>query len=253
MKTKIKLIGFCLIFLTCLIDIGIAGNRHHNIPDTKYLEYGTKFECVKKVVIRSNEKIVGVGSCVFINSTTALTSAHMVSDSDIVVFITDNNDNNDVCVEQIIAHKEYTGEFGKGDIAILKIKDKNPYKISAYPELYRDRDELGKLAAFGGFGITGTGLKGYSVSDSKLRFGTNIVDEVNNNLLCCKFSRESPSILEFIITPGDSGGGMFIDAKLAGINSCIAANDRNVDGNYGDESCHTRVSDFIDWIESNSK
>lgn len=253
MKTQFKLVMLCIVFLLPFFNIGIAGNRHHNIPDSKYLEYAKKFECIKKVVIRDSKKIIGVGSCVFINPTTALTSAHMVNEANIIVFITDNDDGNDVCVEEIIAHKEYTGEFGKNDIAILKIKDKNPYDITAYPELYRERDELGKLAAFGGFGITGTGLSGYYISDSKLRFGTNIIDEIHNNLLCCKFSKESPSVMEFIITPGDSGGGLFIDAKLAGVNSCISANDRNVDGNYGDESCHTRVSDFIDWIDSNTK
>ena len=54
--------------------------------------------------------------------------------------------------------------------------------------------------------------------------------------------------LEFMIAPGDSGGGMFIGNKLAGINSFLMAADKKPDGTYGDEAAFTRISLYVDWI-----
>ena len=53
-----------------------------------------------------------------------------------------------------------------------------------------------------------------------------------------------------MISPGDSGGGMYIGNKLAGINSFLMAIDKVPDGTYGDDSAFTRVSLYVDWIES---
>lgn len=240
-----------LILSLLLIGISIAGNRHHSIPDDKYIEYGKRFDCVKRIVIKDNNGKQCDGSCVFINQTSALTSAHMITGSNCIIHITDNKTS--VSVDTVIIYKGFKQEFGKHDIAILKIKEPNPFDISAYPDLYRNKDELGKQSAFGGYGITGNGIRGYYISDTQLRFGTNIVDQIIDNMLCCTFSKDNQSIMEFIITPGDSGGGMFIDSKLAGINSCILAMDKKADGSYGDLSCHTRVSDYVEWIDTNSK
>ena len=55
--------------------------------------------------------------------------------------------------------------------------------------------------------------------------------------------------LEFLISPGDSGGGLFIDQKLAGIHSYVYATDGKSDSDYGDVGCSTRVSDYIEWID----
>ena len=54
--------------------------------------------------------------------------------------------------------------------------------------------------------------------------------------------------MEFLIASGDSGGGLFIDNKLAGINSCVMAVDRSPQSKYNEESGHTRVSKFLGWI-----
>jgi hypothetical protein len=53
-----------------------------------------------------------------------------------------------------------------------------------------------------------------------------------------------------MIAQGDSGGGLFIGNKLAGINSFLMASDKQPDGTYGDESAFTRVSLYADWVES---
>jgi secreted trypsin-like serine protease len=59
--------------------------------------------------------------------------------------------------------------------------------------------------------------------------------------------------LEFLIASGDSGGGLFIDNKLAGIHSCVMTVGKNPQSKYGEESGHTRISNFIEWIEDNRK
>ena len=55
--------------------------------------------------------------------------------------------------------------------------------------------------------------------------------------------------MEFLIASGDSGGGMFINGKLAGINSFVTAADGTTNSDYGDECCHTRISIFAKWIK----
>ena len=68
------------------------------------------------------------------------------------------------------------------------------------------------------------------------------------------YGSSTPLDLEYLIAPGDSGGGVFIDfgsgPLLAGIHSFGAAWDGLVDSDYGDASGHTRVSVFNSWIDS---
>ncbi|MEK9661056.1 MAG: trypsin-like serine protease, partial [Alphaproteobacteria bacterium] len=62
-----------------------------------------------------------------------------------------------------------------------------------------------------------------------------------------------PLDLEYLIAPGDSGGGLF--AALGGVDYLIGVHsfgwgrlDGDPDSDYGDVSGHTRVSSFYDWI-----
>jgi hypothetical protein len=55
--------------------------------------------------------------------------------------------------------------------------------------------------------------------------------------------------LEFLICSGDSGGGLFINKKLAGINSCVLAADKKPNSSYGDDAGHTRISKYVPWIK----
>ena len=55
--------------------------------------------------------------------------------------------------------------------------------------------------------------------------------------------------MEFLISPGDSGGGLFIDSKLAGIHSGVIEDKPNKGkSKYGAVSLHTRISTYYDWI-----
>ena len=101
-----------------------------------------------------------------------------------------------------------------------------------------------------GYGITGNFNTGAKVSDGKKRAGSNVIDYIEKHILVCSASKPGNRIteLEFLISNGDSGGGLFIDQKLAGINSGIMCSDKKLDSSYGDESCHTRISIHRDWI-----
>jgi hypothetical protein len=58
--------------------------------------------------------------------------------------------------------------------------------------------------------------------------------------------------LEFLISHGDSGGGLFINNQLAGIHSGIMTEDKdkNLNSDYKDFAAHTRISLHKAWIES---
>ena len=242
MRLMIKLIIIILIITKSLC---YAGNIHDSVSDSKYLEYGKKYPCLVPVFIKKNKSVVGSGSGTIIHPNFIITAAHVVCDKDVDVSI--NYNNLLYKIDKIIIHPDFDQSFAKNDIALLKTTSN--MDIKSIPELYSGRDEIKKLSAIGGYGVTGKGSTGYRTSDNKLRVGTNRIDYIRDNLLCCSFSKGNRSVLEFIITPGDSGGGLFINGKLAGINSCIMASDGKANGNFGDESGHTRISDFISWIE----
>ena len=103
-----------------------------------------------------------------------------------------------------------------------------------------------------GWGLTGTFNTGIERSDDKRRGGSNFVDGIERNVLMCSPSRrhEKSTELEYLICSGDSGGGLFINGKLAGIHSSVVAVDGKPNSTYGDESCHTRVSTYANWIKT---
>jgi len=164
------------------------------------------------------------------------------------------------------------------DIALVRlasVPDAEP------AELYTGNGELGQLATTVGFGATGVGSSGFldGTSGSK-RAGQNVVDVVgsaktpgslpfffnvdNDRLLGVDFDSpttigesklgsNTPVELEYLIAPGDSGGGLFIDVDgqtlLAGVTSFGQSTDLNgPNSDYGDLGGFTRVSSFTDWI-----
>jgi hypothetical protein len=104
-----------------------------------------------------------------------------------------------------------------------------------------------------GFGFRGTFHTGMAESDGKRRAGSNKISGLERSVLVCDPSTENKTALEFLITPGDSGGGLFIGNKLAGVHSFLMAKDGKPNGTYTDESAHTRVSLYVDWVESEIK
>lgn len=230
-----------------LANVAVAGTRDPETSDSKYVSYGEKFKCVGKICGKYKDGTRYCASAVAIKPKWIITAAHVVQNSE-ECFVTIKDKK--ILVKNISYPKEFEkGNFGFHDIALGNCEE--DVDLDFYPELYKNNDEIGKICSVSGYGISGTFITGARISDGKKRAGSNCIDYVDRDLLVCSASRRkerSFTELEFIIGSGDSGGGLFIDGKLAGINSCVLASDKNPDSTYGDESGHTRVSKYLDWI-----
>lgn len=246
-----KLVLICGIFASISYNTAtaICGTIESLSKDPKHIQYAEKITCVVKLHGKYDKKTSFYASAVIINPHWVVTAAHIVKDaSECYITINDKK----YCLDTIIYHKDFNdNNFGFSDIALGYSKE--PLKIDFYPELYTNNDEVGKLSCICGYGITGTFNTGANISDDKKRAGSNYIDKIDRDLLICTPSKKGSSKytdLEFLIAHGDSGGGLFIDKKLAGINSCVIADDKKPDSSYGDESGHTRISQYIPWIET---
>jgi hypothetical protein len=237
-----------LLLLCCSV---YGGTIDPSIPDQKYLDFGSKFYCVAKLCGTYQDNTKFCASAVIIENNFVLTAAHVVQNyKDCYVIL----NNKKYKLDNIIIHKDFDGNFRDPDIAIGFYK--KGFNLEHYPPIYTEDDEQGALASIAGWGMTGNFHRGVYISDNKLRAGSNIIDYIDVNMLICSPSRpndKNHTVLEYMICSGDSGGGLFIDGKLAGINSCVMAIDKVPMSKYEEESGHTRVSKFIGWINESKK
>ena len=230
----------------------ISGTIDPYVSDDKYVSYGKDFIYVGKIcgIYNSGEKFCA--SAVAIDDHHILTAAHVVngSKSCLVYF-----NNKEYCISNVIVHKDFDHKkYGVADIAIGY--SEKSFELEFYPELYTDTDEIGKLCCMSGYGFHGTFNTGAKFYDGKKRAGSNVIDHIEKDLLICspsKLGDHKRTSLEFLIASGDSGGGLFIANKLAGINSCVMAIDRVPSSKYNEESGHTRISKFVPWIIKHKK
>lgn len=243
---------FLLFLIVSLLSINplLAGTIDPETPDSKYIQYAKKFIYIGKLCGKSDDDQTYCASAVAIKPRWIITAAHVVKNSK-TCFVTINDKK--IYVSKIISHQNFNeNNFGKYDIAIGLCDE--DIGLSFYPELYDTNDEVNKVCSISGFGLYGTFLTGANRSDHNKRAGSNTVDSIDRDLLICSPSKEhNKTSLEFLICSGDSGGGLFIGNKLAGINSCVLAKDKKPDSTYGDESGHTRISIYKDWIIENIK
>lgn len=240
---------FFLIILFCF-EWTHGGTVLDNVNDDKYIVYGKNIDCVVEMFGRTNDKKSSQFSGVVIHPHWIITAAHTLSKEEKFYFY--DNKQNITRIEEYYIHPEYNcDEFGTIDIALCYTKQK--IQIDFIPEIYEGSDEIGKIGCIVGYGMTGTGLTGAIKWDGQKRAGSNFIDRIERNLLICSMSRphEKCTSLEICIVSGDSGGGLFIDKKLAGINSCVLHKHKDHRGRYGDESGHVRISNkkCLDWIK----
>jgi len=241
------------LLMTIILSTNLlAGTRDPSVPDDKYIEYGKKFHYVVNICGIYEDNTLFCGSAVVISPRIILTAAHVVKNSKHCGIHIDNT--KVILIDTVICHKDFSGNFGEADIAICSLS--KDLDLTFYPDLYVDNDEVGKICCMAGYGLTGTFFTGQIISDGKKRAGSNKIDIVEKDLLICspsKMGEHGRTTLEFMITSGDSGGGLFIDGKLAGINSCVLAVGKPPTSTYGEESGHTRVSKFAPWILENKE
>ena len=233
----------------------LAGTTDPNTPDEKYLEFGKQFPFVMRIravepqPAESKRVVVWYASAVAIQPHWVLTAAHVLDGVADPTILGNAAPAKEYPLVHTVAHPLYDdGKNGYYDIA-LGYSEKD-FGLDFYPELNTDTDELGKTATLAGFGFHGTFRTGMSVSDSKRRAGSNKISSLERSVLVCDPSQKNRTSLEFLITPGDSGGGLFIGNKLAGIHSFLMAQDGKPNGTYTDESAHTRISLYANWVKS---
>lgn len=245
-----KSLYLSIIILSCAYCI--AGTIDPNTPDSKYIEYGTKFKYIGILCGEYNNGDIFCGSAVAIDDNHILTAAHVINDAKICIFALDDSP---FKIDKIVVHKDFENKkYGYADIAIGY--SEKPFNLKFYPSLYEDSDEESKLSCMSGYGFTGTFLTGATKHDNKKRAGSNFIDRIENDLLICSPSKRHDkdfTSLEFFIASGDSGGGLFIDGKLAGIHSCVMIEGKIPQSKYGEESGHTRISKFVEWIRGHVK
>ncbi|NJL01582.1 MAG: S1 family peptidase [Spirulinaceae cyanobacterium RM2_2_10] len=180
-------------------------------------------------------------------------------------------------VSQFFLPAPWTGDWGfeawRGyDLAILELSASAPAAAERY-ELYRDRDELGRVADKVGYGRSGTGASGDTLWSGTKRAGQNRYDALGNRftsragdrLLIYDFdsglaandrlgSDLGLGAAEVMAAPGDSGGPSFIDGLLAGITSWRSGGsfydvDSQTNSSFGELGGDTRVSAHTDWID----
>lgn len=229
----------------------IAGSTDPNTPDSKYVEFGKSFPSVVQIrnivdCKKCETKHRQTASAVVIKPHWILTAAHVVQDTTDNVVI---NAGVEYPLRHIIQHPDYVADnVGFHDIALGYSPD--PIPLAFYTPLYTNTDETGKSITIAGFGVYGPFTTGAKDADDQRRAGHNKIDRIERAVLLSSPSQADKFPLEFGITPGDSGGGMFIGNKLAGINSFLSAADGKPDGTYGDDSAFTRVSLYADWVNS---
>jgi hypothetical protein len=252
-----KLISWLVTFFLFLFaSLAAAGTRDPNTPDAQYLEFGKKFPFVVRICTHSEHTDAqgnkytehACASAVVIRPHWVLTAAHVFSDAERATVRTE--DGTKFPLVKLIPHKDYKPEsVGWHDIALGRTAA--PIELEFYPKLYTKTDELNQACTFAGWGLAGTFHTGGTHSDNKRRAGHNKIDSLSDAVLLCTPSRGAERFpLEFMITPGDSGGGMFLGNELAGINSFLLASDGKPNGTYTDETAFTRVSLYADWVES---
>lgn len=243
----LKILFVILIFCETTI---IAGTIDPSTPDSKYVDYGSKFECVVPIsgmcdCNKRPEPHAYHASAVVIKPNWIVTAAHVVKGTrDVKIKIKEK----EFEIKKIIINKDFSEDnLGYHDIALGYCESE--FGLNFYPELYKENDELSKVVSMCGYGMTGTFSTGIKYSDGKKRAGSNIIERIERNCLICTNSGGKKTELEFMIGSGDSGGGLFLNQKLAGINSFVMADDGSPNSNYGDECGHTRVSLYVPWIE----
>jgi len=225
-----------------------------------------------------------------------LTSAHLFASGalgDTSISFETTAGSQTVLASQVLMQPSYDALQDNNDLALVWLSGSAPAAAQRY-ELYRSSDEIGRTMTLVGYGEPGTGASGVlaSYSGSPLRLqasnqfdadaaalktslgsqmkwtptpGTQLIADFDNgsaaqDALGRLINRPGTGLgqSEGLISPGDSGGPAFINAKVAGIASYTASLSNtssvpDIDGSgnssFGEIAAWQRVSYYQQWID----
>lgn len=244
--------SICTMIVTyMLLFIGVcfSGTIRPDVSESKYLDFGKKFFCVKQIYTQKKNETgkteYGIGTCVVINEHWIITAAHIADRDFDSAYIT--IDQKKHCINKIIINPDYDTDKLTGDIC-LGFCEKGFGEVSE-PTFRKKNIEIGEICSIAGYGQYGNMKTGAKIYDGKIRAGTNKIEFKYNDMVVCDASSDNTkTVLEFLPNVGDSGGGLFINGELAGIMSLVFSKDKVADSNYGDEAAFVELSPYLPWI-----
>ena len=252
MKLSIAMCLLAFVFFGFIV-------RRHDINDEEYLKLAKKFE---NHVCNLN---LPDGNATFLSREWLITAAHVAVDIETKLkkgeqhFI--NFMGKKYRVDKVVLHKEWK-KNKRHDIALVHLSEtvENAQPI----ELYRKKDEMGKLVFIIGNAAIGNGKDGLlPKTDWKYRAATNRIDEVNDYFVKFVFDNPDSSSgnlteMEGVSGSGDSGGPAFVlegdKLYLIGVGSTQSTKNTNgIEGVYGVVEQFMRVSNYCDWVKMNMR
>lgn len=225
----------------------IAGTRDPKVDDSAYIEAASRHAGYTLALEAEGEDgAAGAGTAVAISDSWALTAAHIVHDA---TRATVRNGRRSWPIRRIVCHHGFRNAMmGENDIALLEVGE--PLGLEFYPPLSDGSEAVGDDVVVVGYGAAGTLESGWVSFDGRLRAGTNTICRRDRNIWVCH-GAAGTSPMEMLTAPGDSGGPLFVRGRLAGIHSIVMRDGKGaVRSTSGQESGHTNVADYIDWIEA---
>ena len=241
--------GLWSLFAAWVAVVAQAGTIDPGIADARYREYGETFAAYTCRLMGTNTSDeLQVGTCTIVAPHWALTAAHVVADMTEMYVVCGTEPHR---VDRVFAHAGWGGTFAEHDIALVHVA--RPFALRYYPPLTDGTEQADTVCTAVGYGVTGTLDSGWLGGDNLIRAGTQLLASQERSVWVCQI-RRTGSPLPFCIAPGDSGGPLWAKAAdgrtvLVGINSYTAKVGTGVRSRAGEESGHTRVALYLEWIE----